>query len=441
MLDTDARTSIRRLPGGLLWGADSDDFRARLIAITGIVGILICWGSALFNVVLGSDAWTVTLNFAAGVLTLGLLWFGRRTEYYQLTYMIAVGVLFVLVFPGLFFLGGGYDSGMPIWFAFALAFSAILLEGTALLVLVPLEALVFTASMVVAYLRPGTVTPLPSEWAVVFDQMYSILAAGLALVVAVRLWARMYERNKAELTSRNAELARVDTARAEFLALVAHELNTPLAVIRTHTDEAILDLSARDATGSRAASDLGVIGSEADRLTRLVGQLLDVSRISQGRLSLDARPVNLDTLVQQTLQAYRHLLTQHGNTLVVVPGRAAPVALADRERVTQVLVNLLSNASRHTTRGTITVEVSERDGWARVSVSDTGEGIGPDVLEQLGRQPVRARKEGVRSARDTGLGLGLLISREIALAHDGDLVFESTPGAGTTVRLLLPLVA
>lgn len=439
MVDTDVWASIRRLPGSLLRGADSDDFRAQLIAITAMVGVPICWGSALFNVVLGSQGWTVAINALAGLLILALVWFGRATGYYQLTYVVAVGILFVVFFPGLFFLGGGNHSGMPIWFAFALAFSAIILEGVALLVVVPLEAVVFVSCLLAAYTWPGLVTPLPSEWAVVFDQLYSILATGLALVVALRLWVRMYERNQDQLTARNAELARIDAARAEFLALVAHELNTPLAVIRTHADEAGLDLERREAGSSRAASDLGVIGVETDRLGRLVSQLLDLGRISEGRLSLDLRPVNLDMLIQQTLQAYSHLLTLHDNTLVVPSRSAAPVVLADRERITQVLVNLLSNASRHTHGGTISVAVTERSGMAQVSVSDTGEGIAPDILEQLGRHTVRTRPDGVRSARDTGLGIGLLISREIAVGHGGDLTFESTPGVGTTVRLTLPL--
>ncbi len=439
MADTDVWASIRRLPGSLLGTAESDDFRARLIAITAVVGVPICWGSALFNVALGSQGWTVAINAAAGLLILALVWFGRATGFYQLTYVVAVGVLFVVFFPGLFFLGGGNHSGMPIWFAFALAFSAIILEGTALLVMVPLEVVVFMTSMLAAYVYPGLVTPLPSDWAVVFDQMYSILATGLALVVALRLWVRMYERNQAQLTARNAELARIDLARAEFLALVAHELNTPLAVIRTHAEEASLDLHGRGASESRSAANLAVIGSETERLARLVSQLLDVGRITEGRLSVDPQPVNLDAVIQQTLQAYRHLLTQHGNTFVVPSGSAAPVVLADRERITQVLVNLLSNASRHTHDGTISVAVTERGGLAQVSVSDTGEGIAPDVLAQLGRQPVRSRLEGVRSAKDTGLGVGLLISREIVVAHGGELSFESTLGVGTTVRMTLPL--
>lgn len=93
-----------------------------------MVRVPISWASALINVVLEWPVWTVLLNFFAGLAILGLVWFGRVSGRY-LTYAIAVGALFVVLFPGLFFAGGGWEGGMPIWFAFALAFSAIILRG------------------------------------------------------------------------------------------------------------------------------------------------------------------------------------------------------------------------------------------------------------------------------------------------------------------------
>ncbi|HQY99051.1 MAG TPA: HAMP domain-containing sensor histidine kinase [Propionicimonas sp.] len=440
MTESSAWRWVRRLPGSLL-RASGSDFREQLIAVTAMVGVPISWASAGINAYLGSPAWTVLLNFFAGLLILGLVWFGRSTGAYRLSYLIAVGTLFVVLFPGLFFASGGWRSGMPLWFGFALAFSAMILEGAALLVLLPLEAVVFTASLVLAYLVPETVVPLPSALSEFVDVTYSMLATGLALAIALRLFVRIHERNQDQLTARNAELARIDAARAEFLALVAHELNTPLAVIRTHIDEAELDLASADGGEPRAIADLSVIGSETDRLAHLVTQLLDLGRISEGRLHIDPRPVQLDAVIQQTLQAYRPLLTQNGNTLVVPHGSAAPTVLADRDRIIQVLVNLLSNASRHTQNGTISVSVGQVGPFAEIRVTDTGAGIASHVLSKLGQQPVRARQEGVRSARDTGLGVGLLISRQIAVAHGGDLVVESTLGEGTTVRFTLPLAA
>jgi len=421
--------------GGWLGGRDHS-FRGQLIAAVALVGIPVSWGSALFNLALGSPGWTVLLNFVAGFVIVALMWFARRTGRFQLAYLIAVVGLFVVLFPALFFAGGGYRSGMPIFFMFAIAFSAIILQGRALWVLVPLEAAVFTGSLVLAYLEPQLVTPLGSEVAILSDVIFTMISTGVALVVALRLLIGLYEQNQRKLKERNEALARVDRARAEFLAQVAHELNTPLTVIRAHAQEAGNDVIDDPAQVGR---DVAVIEAEADRLGRLVSQLLDLARINDGRLVLERAPHSLDEIIQQTLQAYRPLWTQRGNTLNVARDSDSPIVLADRERVIQVLVNLISNASRHTDQGAITVSVGRVDDRARVCVTDTGSGIAPERLATLGEEVVRDRPDGLRSARDTGLGVGLVISRHIITAHSGELTFSSVVGQGTTACFTLPL--
>jgi len=417
-------------------GAGDRSFRGRLIAAVALVGIPVSWGSALFNLALGSPTWTVLLNVIAGFAIVALMLFARRTGRFQLAYLIAVVGIFLVLFPALFFADGGYHSGMPIFFMFAIAFSAIILEGRALWILVPLEAAVFTGCLAVAYLQPQLVTPLGSEAAFLSDVVFTMISAGIALVVALRLLIGLHEQNQQQLKVQNEALAHVDRARAEFLAQVAHELNTPLTVIRAHAQEAGSDLI-RDP--EQVGRDVAVIEAEADRLGRLVSQLLDLARINEGRLVLELAPQDLDEVIQQTLQAYRPLWTQHGNTLTVARDSDSPIVLADRERVIQVLVNLISNASRHTDHGTITVSVGRVDGRARVCVTDTGSGIAPDRLATLGEGPVRDRPDGLRSARDTGLGVGLVISRHIVTAHSGELTFSSVMGQGTTACFTLPL--
>lgn len=428
-------TALGRWFGGWL-GLDDRSFRGRLISAAARVGVAISWGSALINVVLGSPLWGVLLNLAAGFVVIALMWFARRSGRYSLVYVVAAVTLFLLVFPALFFTGGGYRSGMPVFFMFAIAFSAVILDGLALKVLVPVEAVVFAACLGIAYWQPWTVTPLASELAVLADIAYAVIGAGSAMAVAVQLLIGIYQNNQQQLTEQNRALAQVDQARAEFLAVVAHELNTPLTVIKTHASEAGRELA--PAFG-QAAQDVRVIETEVDRLGRLVSQLLDMSRINEGRLVLERTPQDLDEIIQQTLQAYRPLWTQHGNTLSVVSDPSVPPVLADRERLVQVLVNLLSNAGRHTDHGSITITVDRVDDHARVTVADTGSGIPPELLPRLGEGPLRERPAGLRSARDTGLGVGLMISTHIVNAHGGELRLSSTLGVGTTASFTLPL--
>lgn len=426
---------LGRWLGGWL-GLDDLSFRGRLISAAARVGVAISWGSALINVVLGSPLWGVVLNLAAGFAVIALMWFARRTGRYSLVYVVAAVTLFLLVFPALFFTGGGYRSGMPVFFMFAIAFSAVILDGRALKILLPLEAVTFAACLGIAYWQPWTVIPLASELAELADIAYAVIGAGLAMAVAVQLLIGIYQNNQRQLTEQNRALAQVDQARAEFLAVVAHELNTPLTVIKTHASEAGRELlHAPD----QAAQDVHVIETEVDRLGRLVSQLLDMTRINEGRLVLECAPQDLDEIVQRTLQAYRPLWTRRGNSLTVVSDPSLPPVLADRERLTQVLVNLLSNAGRHTDHGAITITLNRVDDHARITVTDTGSGIPPELLPRLGEGPLRERPAGLRSARDAGLGVGLMISRHIVDAHGGELTLSSTLGAGTTASFTLPL--
>lgn len=403
-----------------------------------MVGIPISWLSALINLILGAPLETVLVNLLAGFAILGLFVFARRTGRYRLTYLIAVASLFLVVFPWLFFTGGGVDGGMPVFFMFAIAFTAILLEGVALWVMVPTEMVVFAACFYLGYRYPELVTPFDSSLGQVLDAAFAAVASGIAMVVSVRMLVSMYERNRVQLQQRNAELARVDQARAEFLGMVAHELNTPLTVIQAHAEEVRHDLSDRPVP-AQALTNLDIIEGEASRSGRLVSQLLDLARINSGTLALQQAEYKLDTIVQQTLQIYRPVWSQFGNTVEVGRSGASPTVMVDRERVVQVLVNLLSNAARHSLDSTITVSVGEAAGFAELSVSDDGEGIPAEVVENLGTHPMRGRSGGVRSARDAGLGVGLVISRSIMEAHGGDLTITSQLGIGTTVTCRFPL--
>ncbi len=416
-------------------GFDTLDFRARLFSVAAIIGIVISVVTALANL-LNSMAWQqATLNLTGAAAAFALLWFVRVTGRYRLAYLLTVVGMFLMIFPALFFTGGGYLSGMPAFFVFALAFSAFMLDGVALWILVPLQAVVYALCCVVAYLLPATVTPIESPAALVVDVIYCVTAAGIALAVALHLLLRVHERNQALLAEQNAQLQQVDRAKSEFLAIIAHELNTPLAAIRAHAEAA----ERQQPAGAAAAQELSVIGTEADRLARLVRQLLDAGRIDEGRLDLDLRRENLGAIVQQTLRAYQPLCARSRNSLELARGSASPMVIADRERVAQVLVNLLSNAARHTCDGVITVAVRERGPVAELSVTDTGEGIPADLLSELTSQPAPRRPGGVRSARDTGIGLGLMISRYLVSAHGGEFTMTSELGVGTTVRCTFPL--
>lgn len=412
--------------------SDVPDFHARLSVIAGLTGFVVAVIGIAVNALNNGGPIQVLLCVLMAAMSVGMVWFAHRTGNYEQARVITVVIVFLVIFPTMFFTGGGYQSGMPALMVFGMGFTGLSLVGRGMWVLLGFELVVYSACCVANYVYPQLVTPLAGPTELVLDVIICVALAGMALSAMLHLLLRVHERNASLLAAKNAELEEIDQEKSEFLAMVAHELNTPLAVMRVHLDEA-----ARSTAHAPAPMEhtIKVMTAENERLTRLVGQLRDVSRIASDQMQLDLRIEDLSAIIGDVLRIYQPLVTRNGNTLELVRGGAHPLVLVDSERVAQVLVNLLSNATRHTTGGLITVAVRERGRFAEVTVTDNGVGIPDEVKEHLFERIGRRSPAGIRSSRDAGLGLGLIISRHIMTAHFGSIDIESTPGAGTTARL------
>lgn len=412
------------------------DFQARLFIAAALTGFCVALIGALANYLNDSGPTQILLCLGLAGVSLAMIWLATFTGRYEQTRVVTVVIVFLVIFPYMFFTGGGYLSGMPALLVFGMGFTGLSVVGTGLWVLLGIEFVIYTGCCLTAYYLPSLVTPLAGPGTQVIDVIICITIAGLALSTILHLLLRVHERNASLLAARNAELQAIDREKSEFLAMVAHELNTPLAVMRVHLDDA--------AARSRAWPEdmrytVGVMAAENERLSRLVEQLRDVSRISSGQLEVHVQVEDLSVILQEVLRTYQSLVARNGNVLELVRGGAHPLVLVDRERVVQVLVNLLSNAALHTTEGMITVAVRERHEFAELTVSDTGEGIPLEVQRHLFDRIGRPTPTGIRSSRDVGLGLGLIISRHIMNAHGGEILIESVLGVGTTATLTFRL--
>ena len=221
---------------------------------------------------------------------------------------------------------------------------------------------------------------------------------------------------------------RLDELRDEFLSTAAHEFRTPLAVIKAYAQL----VSRRDVAERRA---LGVIQRQVDRLTRMLEDILDVTRL---RAAHDAAPgERFDLAAVARAAAERLRATAPAHALAVEAERPVPV-VADRDRIQRVLANLLENAVRFSPAGgEVRVRVEAAGGEALVSVADCGIGIPPERQEQVFRRYHRAH---AGTEHDYGgLGLGLEASRATVERHGGRMWFESAPGAGSTFHFGLPL--
>jgi signal transduction histidine kinase len=216
-----------------------------------------------------------------------------------------------------------------------------------------------------------------------------------------------------------------------FLADVGHELRTPLTVIKGN-----VDLMRR--MGSMDYESMDSIESEVDRLTRMVGDLLLLAQAESGKLPLDRRLIELDTLVFEVMQQTRVLAKDR---LVMRLGDIDQVLVCgDQDRLKQVLLNLIGNAIKYTPAGgEVVVGLSKAEGKARLTVSDTGPGIPAEDLPYIFERFYRGEKARTRSRDGKGYGLGLSIAYWIVRNHGGEIEVSSSPEKGTEFCVWLPL--
>ena len=230
------------------------------------------------------------------------------------------------------------------------------------------------------------------------------------------------------------ELTLANRRKDEFLATLGHELRSPLAAIRNG-----VHLLSRQTQDTSAPQELkAMLERQVRRVTQLVDDLLDVSRITQGRLHLQRERTDLRDVVRNAIQTLESDIKQRNHRLTTVLPDAPVWLQADPGRLEQVFVNLLANASKYTDMGgELTVVVHVRDGQGVVRVRDTGIGIAPEVLPQLFGLFRQADRAAPRS--QSGLGIGLALVRDLVESHGGSVTGASAGlGQGSEFTVCLP---
>ena len=232
-------------------------------------------------------------------------------------------------------------------------------------------------------------------------------------------------------------LEELERLRAEFLGMVSHELRAPLAAIKGSTATLLSTASHFDAAEVRQF--LGIIDEQADRMRGLINNLLDVTRIDAGMLSVIAEPTEVSDVIDEARKAFLAGGSRNGIEVDIPDG--LPRMAADRQRIVQVLSNLLSNASKYSPESsTITVTASQQEFHLLISVEDEGGGVSPERLPILFKKFSQVGAEEAVPDID-GTGLGLAICKGIVEAHGGRIWAESEgPGLGARFRFTIPSV-
>jgi signal transduction histidine kinase len=229
-----------------------------------------------------------------------------------------------------------------------------------------------------------------------------------------------------------AGLERLNKLKSEFVSMVSHEFRTALVGIQGFSEILRDEANSPDEVKSLATD----INNDAQRLNRMIGEMLDLDRMEAGKIRLSPKPLDLNKLVADTIERAQAASDQH--RIAGELDRALPIINGDADRLVQVISNLLTNAVKYSPDGgEVVVRTQAENGSVHVSVVDHGVGIPPEFVDRLfGRYE---RFESNRTSKVVGTGLGLAISRQIIELHGGRIWVESKPGEGSNFQFTLPL--
>ena len=253
------------------------------------------------------------------------------------------------------------------------------------------------------------------------------VAFGLLLVVIVAGLVATYR-----LVQRETEMARL---KADFVANVSHDLKTPLSLIRMFGETLQMGRVADEAARQEYYR---VITRESERLSRLIDNVLDFSRLEDGRRQYEIVPTAVEPIIRETLGAFDYVLSQQGFKVEVTVSLDLPPVLLDADAVGQALANLVDNAIKYSGDvKTLTLDARTEGDALAVSVADTGIGIPPEEQRKIFEKFYRAGRSETQGRRGSGVGLALV--RHVAIGHGGRVTVESRPGKGSRFTLWFPI--
>ena len=400
-----------------------------LLAITGFIVSLLIFAVSLL---IGASAINSAMLLSAAVLSAVLLVYSVKTGNYRPCYIITITFVFMLLFPIMFFSAGGYNSGMPCFFVFAVVFTLFMLEGKAGIIFAAAEIVIYVLCCAAAYRFPQLVTPFPDETGVVGDVVTGICVASAALGATMFFLIKMYN-------GAMEEARRSSKVKGIFLANMSHEIRTPINVIL-----GMNELITRSPNHREMLEYTSKIQSAGDMLLSIINNILDVTQIESGKIMTSIKLYRTDSLVSELESIGSELCGKKGLSFTAdISPDMMSMLDGDKNHLKQIVTNFLTNAVKYTQFGSVTLSAetsvqndNNETAVLKITVSDTGIGIPDKELEHIFEVFGRG-KNAVEYAVE-GTGLGLAISKDLADSMGGRLIAESCEGKGSTFGIEIP---
>ncbi|WP_051280145.1 ATP-binding protein [Anaerovorax odorimutans] len=414
------------------------DFRVRLFNVLAMAGMTIGIVMAVLGVFTNAGFWNILANIIAAALAFCLLYYSYKSGKYQQFYMFTTIIIFLIFFPVLFFTGGGYHSGMPSFFVFAVLFTVFMLESKKIIVMAVIEMLVYIGICLTAYKYPQSVHFFETEQEFLMDIIIGFTSVSLALGVTLYLHFRMYNKQQRELEAARVEALRFSKAKSNFLANMSHEIRTPINVM-LGMNEVII----REKGSERIRGYSLNIQNAGKTLLALIDNILDMSKIESGKLEIISENYQTGDLIDDLAMIGMERVSRHGIEFMVQADENLPCGLiGDFLHIKQVVVNFLSNAAKYTEQGSVTLSFDQKPGKVPdeihlcISVSDTGIGIKEENIALLFDAFNRGELPAHRYVEGTGLGLA--IAKNFADLMQGHIDVKSRLGHGSVFSVEIP---
>lgn len=408
------------------------EFRVKIFNLLAITGFIVSLLIFAVSLIIGASAINSAMLLSAAVLSAVLLIYSVKTGNYRPCYIITITFVFMLLFPIMFFTAGGYNSGMPCFFVFAVVFTLFMLEGKAGIIFAAAEIIIYVLCCAAAYRFPQLVTPFPDETGVVGDVVTGICVASAALGATMFFLIKMYN-------GAMEEAHRSSKAKGIFLANMSHEIRTPINVIL-----GMNELITRSSDHREMLEYTSKIQSAGDMLLSIINNILDVTQIESGKITTSVKPYRTDSLVSELASIGSELCGKKGLSFTAdISPDMMSMLDGDKNHLKQIVTNFLTNAVKYTKFGSVTLSAetsvqndNNETAVLKITVSDTGIGIPEKELEHIFEVFGRG-KNAVEYAVE-GTGLGLAISKDLADSMGGRLIAESCEGKGSTFGIEIP---
>lgn len=408
-------------------------FRVRLFNILASLGFIISLCNGVLSYWNNGDRKLLLINTGIALLSLSLLFYAYHSKKYQRCYFITIVVIFMFLFPIMFFKSGGYKGGMPSFYIFGILFTIFMLEGWLMFFCVWLELIIYIFTIGIAYYYPDTVIWFQSEKEIVVDVLTGVVVSSASLGVAMYLHFRIYKKQQIFLSQAREEAMEANRAKSTFLANMSHEIRTPINVM-LGMNEMIL----RESESREVVQYAKSVERAGNYLLSLINNILDITRIESKKLDIIEEKFSLRQLVQEVCLIGAKQAEAKNLEFVVDVEETLPKYLeGDALHIKQVILNLINNAVKYTKKGKVFLEVCQEEKQISFSVKDTGIGIKKEDMEALFDMFMRADIKRHRNIE--GSGLGLTIAKELCEQMGGHIQAESIYGKGSNFTVYFPL--